>query len=183
MEQALDLISASARQAPAPEALFDFMALAELCTAFARVDNPADVRPLLRQAGELVNATGVVVWVWDTSMEELRPALASGYSDSVLAQLPNVKKDADNVTAVAFRSGRACSIEGHDLTSAIAVPLLVPGGCAGALSFELPGPTPGSALQAAATIVAAQLSQLIGGAQPAGVELPGAAGSHSRLAS
>jgi transcriptional regulator with XRE-family HTH domain len=161
----------------------DFSAIAQVCTEFARVDNPADVRPLLRQAALVLNATGVVVWVWDAVASELRPTLAAGYADSVLAQLPNVRPDADNVTAHAYRSGQACSMDGVE-RSALVVPLLTPGGCAGVLAFELHGNTLTKSVQAAATIVAAQLSQLLGGAaQPAEVAVPALAdSSHARLA-
>ena len=148
---------------PPPEP--DFMLVAQLCTEFARVDNAADVRPLLRQAALILNANGVVVWVWDPGMSELRPALAAGYSDVALAQLPNVRPDADNVTAHAYRSGQACSIDGVE-RSALVVPLLVPTGCAGVLAFELHGNALTKAMRAAATIIAAQLSLLLGVAQP-----------------
>jgi transcriptional regulator with XRE-family HTH domain len=155
---------------PVPEP--DFLALAQLCTEFARVANPGDVRPLLRQAALILNATGVVVWVWDHVVSELRPALAAGYPDTVLAHLPNVRPDADNVTALAFRSGQACAIDGGDRFGALAVPLVTPGGCAGVLAFELHRATPTLPVRAAAMIVAAQLSQLIGGAQPSEVHVP-----------
>src|SRR5215475_6747313 len=144
----------------------DFILVAQLCTEFARVHNAADVRPLLRQAALILNANGVVVWVWDPGMSELRPALAAGYSDVALAQLPNVRPDAENVTAHAYRSGQACSIDGVE-RSALVVPLLTPTGCAGALAFELHGNALTKAVRAAATIIAAQLSQLLGVTQPA----------------
>jgi transcriptional regulator with XRE-family HTH domain len=159
----------------------DFSAIAQVCTEFARVDNPADVRPLLRQAALVLNATGVVVWVWDAVASELRPTLAAGYADSVLAHLPNVRPDADNVTAHAYRSGQACSIDGVE-RSALVVPLLTPSGCAGVLAFELHGNTLTKSVRAAATIVAAQLSQLIGGAPPSEVPVPALADSDARLA-
>jgi transcriptional regulator with XRE-family HTH domain len=171
--------------APRPEPACsepDFTAIARLCTEFARVDDPGDVRLLLRQAATILNAIGVVAWVWDPDEAELRPAVAAGYSDSLLAHLPNLRRDADNVTAIAFRSGQACSIDGSDHVSALVVPLLVPGGCAGALSFELRGKGPGESVRAAATIIAAQLSQLISGAQASDVSLPAAAEGHSQLA-
>jgi len=152
---------------PAP----DFLAIADLCTQFARVEQASDVRPLLHEAAIIVNAVGIVVWVWDTMLSELRPALASEYSDALLAHLPNVRRDDDNLTAVAFRSGQTCSIDGEG-RSALAIPLLVPGGCTGVLAFELNGVSPTDAVRAAATIVAAQLSQLIGAAQPSVVPVP-----------
>lgn len=160
----------------------DFLAIAELCTHFARVEQASDVRPLLHEVALIVNAVGIVVWVWDSLAEELRPAMASEYSEALLAHLPNVRRDDDNVTAVAFRSGQTCSIDG-DGRCALAIPLLVPGGCAGVLAFELTGVAPTDPVRAAATIVAAQLSQLIGGdAQPTEVPVPALADSHTRLA-
>lgn len=165
---------------PTPD--LDFLAIADLCTQFARVEQASDVRPLLHEAALIVNAVGIVVWVWDSQAEELRPAMASEYSEALLAHLPNVRRDDDNVTAVAFRSGQTCSIDG-DGRSALAIPLLVPGGCAGVLAFELNGETPTDTVRAAATIVAAQLSQLIGGdAQPTEVPMPALASADARLA-
>jgi transcriptional regulator with XRE-family HTH domain len=160
----------------------DFLAIADLCTQFARVEQASDIRPLLHEAALIVNAVGIVVWVWDSQAEELRPAMASEYSEALLAHLPNVRRDDDNVTAVAFRSGQTCAIDG-DGRSALAIPLLVPGGCAGVLAFELTGVAPTDPVRAAATIVAAQLSQLIGGdAQATQVPVPALADSHARLA-
>src|SRR5438045_2037729 len=88
--------------------------------------------------GGIPRAMGSVCWVWDSGAIELRPALAHGYSDRVLAQLPNVSRDADNLTAEAFRTRQTCSIEGvDDDSSALVVPLLSPGGCGGVLAIEL----------------------------------------------
>jgi transcriptional regulator with XRE-family HTH domain len=159
----------------------DFLAIADLCTQFARVEQASDVRPLLHEAAIIVNAVGLVVWVWDSVAEELTPAMASEYSDTLLAHLPNVRRDADNVTAVAFRSGQTCSIDGEG-RSALAIPLLVPGGCAGVLAIELNGVAPTDLVRAAAMIVAAQLSQLICGAQPSEVQVPALANADARLA-
>ena len=170
------------RRVDVPTADPDFLAIADLCTKFARVEQASDVRPLLHEAALIVNAVGIVVWVWDSQSEELRPAMASEYSEALLAHLPNVRRDDDNVTAVAFRSGQTCAIDG-DGRSALAIPLLVPGGCAGVLAFELTGVAPTDPVRAAATIVAAQLSQLIDGdAQATEVPVPGLADSHARLA-
>jgi len=170
------------RRVDVPTPDLDFLAIADLCTQFARVEQASDVRPLLHEAALIVNAVGLVVWVWDSLAEELRPAMASEYSEALLAHLPNVRRDDDNVTAVAFRSGQTCSIDGDD-RSALAIPLLVPGGCAGVLAFELSSAAPSDAVRAAATIVAAQLSQLIGGdAQATEVQVPALADSHTQLA-
>ena len=149
----------------------DFLAVARLCTELGRVDSAKEIQPLLEEAGRILDAKGMIVWVWDELAAELRPALAHGYSDRVLAQLPTVKADASNLTAAAFRSAQTCAIEGSDhTTSALAVPLLTAGGCRGVLALELPGgseQTP--AVRAIAIIVAAQLAQLTGEARPAAV--------------
>jgi hypothetical protein len=165
MEKALDLISASARNYVTQSWSPDFLQVAELCTALARVEDPLDVRRLLQRAAGILDAIGVVVWVWDPSIAALKPAVASGYADAVLAYWPNVQRDADNVTARAFRSAQACSIEGDEQgSSALVVPLITPTGCSGVLAMELQDPSRTESVRAAATIIAAQFSQLVGGA-------------------
>ena len=140
------------------------------------------MQQLLREAAGLLDATGLVVWMWDARAAGLRPALAHGYSASVLAQLPAVEPDADNVTAAAFRSGQTCVIKGSDCTNgALAVPLLTPAGCAGVLALELQrGGEQTKSVRAVATILAALLAQLTAGAQPA--EVPDSAPTPRRAA-
>jgi helix-turn-helix protein len=152
----------------------DILAAAHLCTELGRVENSRDVPPLLQEAARILDAIGLIVWVWDSQVEELTPALSSGYSDKVLAQLPIIGRDADNATAAAFRSAQTCAINGGDRDSgALAVPLLTSAGCAGVLAIELPhGNEQTKSVRAVATIFAAQLAPLIGGAQPATVRPP-----------
>ncbi len=144
----------------------DFLAVANLCTEFARVEDAQALRPLVQRATEVLDAAGLIVWIWDGIAEQLRPALVHGYSERVIAQLPAVAADADNATAAAFRSAQPCAISASDHTcSALVVPLLTPGGCAGVLAIELPpGRERSLAVRAAATIFAAVLAQLAGGA-------------------
>lgn len=142
----------------------DLLAIAQLCTEFGRVETTGQVQPLLQEAARILDAIGLIVWVWDPLGEELRAALAHGYSDKVLAQLPAVRRDADNVTAAAFRSAQACAMNGNDHSSgALVVPMLTPGGCAGVLATELQsGSEQATSVRAVVTILAAQLAQLIG---------------------
>ncbi len=149
----------------------DFAAVAHLCTELGRVETASEMQPLLPEAARILNATGLIVWIWDGLAAALRPALAYGYSDRVLAQLPAVARNANNATAAAFRSAKLCAINGSDRgTGALAIPLLTPAGCAGVLALELErGHTQSEPLRAAATILAAVLAQLIGGS-PAAVE-------------
>ena len=120
--------------------------------------------PLLAGAARILGAVGLVVWVWDSQRNALRPVLAHGYSKDVLAQLPIVRPDTDNATATAFRSAQTRIVNGGDMTSgAVVVPLMTPGGCAGVLAVELPrGGEQGESVRALATIFAAQLATLVG---------------------
>jgi hypothetical protein len=181
IEVAADRIPVNEAPAPAPDlqaaALVnepaspgpDLLAAAQLCTDLGRVESAGEVQPLLQEAARILDAIGLIVWVWDPQPAELRPALAYGYSDKVLAQLPTVKRDTDNATAAAFRSAQTCAINGSDHASgALAVPLLTPAGCAGVLAIELQhGSEQTKSVRAVATIFAAQLAQLTSAAQPA----------------
>jgi transcriptional regulator with XRE-family HTH domain len=141
----------------------DLEAVAGLCTAFARVIDRNEVQRLLHEVARILDAIGLIVWVWDAAAEVLTPALVYGYSDKVLAQLPTVRRDGDNVTAAAFRTGQTCELPGTAHSSgALVVPLLTPDGCAGVLALELqPGVEETRAIRAAATILAAVVTQLV----------------------
>lgn len=138
----------------------DLMAVAALCTEFGRVGRRSDVQPLLREAAGILDATGLIVWIWDAPADGLRPALVHGYSQEVLAHVPTVSRDADNATAAAFRSAQTCVLNGGDHASgALVVPLLTPEGCAGVLAIELQhGREQAAPVRAVATILAALLS-------------------------
>ncbi|MGH9371986.1 MAG: GAF domain-containing protein, partial [Vicinamibacterales bacterium] len=144
-------------------------AVAHLCTEFGRVGGRDEILLLLEDAARALDATGLIVWLWDESSEELRPALVHGYSNSVLAHLPTVRRDADNATAAAFRSANTCEVAASaQATGALVVPLLTPEGCAGVLAVELePGIQPVGSPRATAMILAAALAQLVHRSRPA----------------
>ena len=158
----------------------DLLAAARLCTELGRAETAAQVQPLLREAAALLEAKGLIVWVWDAIAMQLRPVLVHGYSEQVVAQLPGVGRDEDNLTAAAFRSAQTLAVSGTAHTSsALALPLLTPTSCAGVLTIELP---PGSeetgSVRAVATFFAAMLAQLVGGGTPT----PAASEPEQRLA-
>lgn len=140
----------------------DILEFAQLCTGLGRVDQADQLPPLLEEAARILGAAGLIVWMWDRAAAGLRPALVHGYSERVVAHLPAVPADDDNVTAAAFRSAEACVMEGGEHENgALAVPLLIPGGCAGVLALELPsGREHLESVRAVATIFAALLAQL-----------------------
>ncbi len=146
----------------------DLLAVAHLCTELGRVQGPADVPPLLREITQVLDAIGLIVWLWDPIASELRPTLAHGYSDRVVAQLPRVERDTNNATAAAFRAAQTCVVNGDDVDNgALAVPLMGPAGCVGVLAIELAERREEKeSVRAHAMIFAAQLTTLIGTAQP-----------------
>ena len=147
----------------------DLSAVGRLCTELGRVEEVDELPPLLQDAARILDASGLIVWVWDPISAELNPALVYGYPHNVVAQLPAVRRDDDNATAEAFRLAETRSVEGNDrIPGAVVVPLLTPAGCAGVLALELPrGGEKDSSVVAVATILAALLAQLIGGGQSA----------------
>lgn len=166
---AVENVAAVDRPAGPPAPAVDLPDVARLCTEFARLDETSQAAPLLDEVAGLLDAVGLIVWVWDPKSGELKPALAHGYSDRVLAQLPRVRREADNATAAAFRSAQTGVVRGGDRASgALVVPLITPLGCIGVFAVELKGENEQRpAVRALATIVAAQLARLIAAAQPA----------------
>ncbi|HUL74319.1 MAG TPA: helix-turn-helix transcriptional regulator [Vicinamibacterales bacterium] len=154
----------------------DLLAVAQLCTKLGRVDRADDLAVLLEECASLLEAKGLIVWVWDEPAAALRPALVHGYSDSVLARLPVVTRSSDNVTAEAFRTARICTIDGNETSrGALALPLLSPAGCRGVFAIEFErGVEQAPTKRAVATIVAAMLSQLITGETVADATSPAA---------
>jgi len=161
IERATAAARDSAKAAPREP---DLAAAAHLCTELGRVLETRDVAPLLEGAAKILNAVGLIVWIWDPQGTALRPALAHGYSDDVLAQLSGVRHDADNATATAFRSAQTRIVNGSDLASGdVVVPLMTPGGCGGVLAVELRhGREQSESVCALAMIFAAQLATLVG---------------------
>jgi transcriptional regulator with XRE-family HTH domain len=147
----------------------DLMAAAHLCVEIGRLDETREAAPLLQEVASLLEAVGLIVWVWCPQAGELRPALAHGYSDQVLAQLPKVGRDGDNATASAFRSAHTCVVNSRDLASgAVVVPLMTPAACVGVLAIELQhGREQRESVRALATIFGAQLARVVGATRSA----------------
>jgi len=137
---------------------------AQLCTELARVTSLEDLTMLLGRAAEMLDASGLVVWLGTPAGADLRPVLAHGYSDQALARMPTVPRSADNAAAAAYRSGTLQIVLSRPGSSpgAVVAPLLGPDGCIGALSAEIASGGEGSdAVQALATLFAAQLATVL----------------------
>lgn len=144
----------------------DLPAMAQLCTRLVESRTAADLEALLGEACLVLNAAGIIVWPWDSAQSVLWPSLSHGYPRQVLAKLPTLSRDADNLIGTAFRSASLQVIRGSGAaTSAIVAPLVAPGGCSGVLAVECAnGLEQDPARQALATILAAQLSLLVNAA-------------------
>jgi hypothetical protein len=149
----------------------DLSAVAELCTKLSRVDETHEMAALLEEMASVIDAVGLMVWLWDPQTAALTPTLPYGYSEEVLAQLPNLPRDARNATAAAFRSAQMCIVSGGDVASdALVVPLMTREGCAGVLAIELrQGGARIESIRALATILAAQMARVVRAVGPAAV--------------
>jgi transcriptional regulator with XRE-family HTH domain len=147
-----------------PPAEPDLPAAAELCKEIGRVLEIGELPPLIERAAAILDAEGLVVWVWDAQRSELKPAVTHGYSDEMRARMPRVRRDGDNATAAALRTGQLQVVSSTDqATGALAAPLLTPGGCVGVLAVELrDGRERSESVRALTTMFAAQLATLTG---------------------
>ena len=150
------------REAPTLEK--DLNALATLCIALGRAEDQEAVSGILQDAGRMLGARGVILWVWDSVRACLSPAIAHGYSEQLLQQLAGVARSTDTAIAGAFRTAQARVVEGggRRATGAFVTPLLTPGGCAGVLAIEFGnGAEQREYIQAFVTILGAQLASLL----------------------
>ena len=137
--------------------------LARLCTALGRVRDAVDARPLLDEVSRVLGAAGLLVWRWEPQRSVLHPSVGHGYSDAVIAQLPDVAAADDNAVAAAFRGASSHVVNGSNgLTGAVAVPILSSGECTGVLALEFRnGGEQLESVRAAAAILAAQLVHVV----------------------
>jgi hypothetical protein len=144
--------------------LFALKATADLATEFGRVRELDDLERLLGRAAELMDATGLVVWVGTAAGANLRPVLAHGYSQQTVARMPMVPRNGDNAAAAAYRTGTLQIVGSRpgSAAGAIVAPILAADGCIGALSAEIrSGGEKSERVQALATIVAAHLAGVL----------------------
>jgi cytoskeletal protein RodZ len=146
----------------------DLSVIAQLCSRLSRVDETVEMAPLLQDLAAAIDAVGLMVWVWDSQSASLTATLQHGYPDEILAQLPNLSREARNATAAAFRTAQTCIVSGGDAVSdAMVVPLMTREGCVGVLAMELPtGSARSESIRATATILAAQMARVVGAGRP-----------------
>lgn len=152
---------------PPPAAIPDLKMTAQLCTDLGRVSAGDQLEDVLSRASDLLNASGLIVWVRDSSGTALRPAAGHGYTPQNLSRLGRVACDGDDATALAYRTAQLQVVSGEkDGPGAVAVPLMSSaqdaGRCVGVLSAEVRhGWEASDAVQATAAILAAQLATFV----------------------
>jgi len=169
LETAVSLGTADMAFAPPPQPAASpagdaIKAAAVLTTDVGRVRDLEELTRVLGRAGDLMDASGVMVWMGAPAGPELRPVLAHGYSAEMVARIPAVSRSADNAAAAAYRSGTLQIVLSRPGVSAGAVvaPILTADGCVGALSAEIRhGGETSETTQALAAIFAAQLANVV----------------------
>ena len=161
----------AAASAPPSGALLK--AAAALATDLGRLRDVQDLNELLRRTAEMMDASGVMVWMGSTSGADLRAVLAHGYGPSVLARIPPVPQSDHNAAPAPYRTGTMQIVMSRPggTSGAVVAPILTADGCIGALSAEIRGGGEASdSVQALATIVASHLASVVASAPAAVAE-------------
>ena len=156
------------RPTPAPTTTargsVDLGGMAALCVDLARIQDTRALPALLGRAADILQASGIVLWIADPDGRELSPIVVHGYSPQLASRFGTIPRDAENVTASAYRTGLLQTMKGDAISNgAVAAPLVTAGGCVGVIAAELKdGGEQQDSLLAAATIIASQLATLVG---------------------
>jgi GAF domain-containing protein len=147
-------------------------ATAQLCTALGRVSDSQELRTLIGRAADTLQASGLVLWMGTPAGDELRPAVAHGYTPQVVARIPPVPRSANNAAAAAYRTATLQIVLSRpgSAKGAVVAPVVSAEGCIGVLSAEVrDGCEASETVQALAEIIAAQLAGVLA-STPAGSE-------------
>jgi len=153
-----------APRAPSPSAGPMMKSAAALATDVGRARDLDDLARLLERVAELMDASGVVIWLGSTTGADLRPVLAHGYPPQVVARMPAVPRSGDNAAAAAYRTGSMQLVLSRPggASGAVVAPILAADGCIGALSAEIRhGGEASETVQALAALFAAQLASVV----------------------
>jgi hypothetical protein len=137
--------------------------VADVCTQLARATDTASLPAILKRTALALDAAGIVLWVANPDGTELIAVASHGYPVSVLSQMGPLPREAENVTAGAFRTGLLQVVKGDaNSNGAIAAPLVNTSGSVGVLSAEVRHDAEREPARLSfARIVAAQLATLI----------------------
>jgi hypothetical protein len=149
-----------AKRAAAPA----LKAAAQLCTEIGRMSDSEELQSLIGRAADMLDASGLVLWMRTEAGDALRPAVAHGYDSQMVARIPLVPRSANNAAAAAYRSATMQIVLSRPGSGkgAVVAPVLSADGCIGVLSAEIrDGGETSETVQALAAIVAAQLGGVL----------------------
>ena len=149
---------------PAAEPAIDLAGIASVCNDLSKIVDTKAIPALLERAASILDAAGIVLWIADPDGRELSPIVVHGYAPQMASRLGTIPREAANVTASAYRTALLQTVRGDAVANgAVAAPLLGGGGCLGVMAIEMKnGGEQREPLLAAATIIAAQISTLVG---------------------
>jgi GAF domain-containing protein len=137
---------------------------AQVCTDLGRVNDADELNTLMERAADVLDASGLMLWLGASSGGELHPALAYGYSEETVARMPTLARSANNAAATAYRTGTLQIVLSRpgSAKGAVVAPVLSSNGCIGVLSAEVrDGAEASDTVQALAAIFAAQLASVL----------------------
>ena len=140
----------------------DLTLVAGLCTDLSRVTSPSALPDLLRRTAEILDASGVTLWIG--AGEQLFPVMGHGYAPEVLARMAPITRDGDNAAAAAWRTGQLTVVRSSAPSDngAIVAPLFGLDECVGVLAAEVRhGAEDRPAAHALARVIAAQLATVV----------------------
>ena len=116
-------------------------AASQLCTDLGRVSDLDELTSLIGQAADVMDASGIVIWVASADGTYVQLALSHGYAPQVTARMSRIMRSADNAAAAAYRTAQMQIVLARpgESNGAVVAPLLSADGCIGALSAEIRG--------------------------------------------
>lgn len=134
----------------------------EICSDLSTLADTGALTGALQRASDVLNASGLIVWVASNDAGSLAPVATWGFDPKLVARIGRIARDSSNMTAAAFRENAPrVSAATATAPAAIAVSLCGPTGPVGVLSAELQDGVPADEGRVAlATIFAAQLATL-----------------------
>ncbi len=124
--------------AATPTPAVDLQAVATVCSDLARVVDTRALPELLERTAGVLDASGIILWIADPDGRELAPIVTHGYSTNLITRLGTIARDAENVTAAAYRTSLLQTVKADAVSNgAIAAPLVTPAGCVGVMAAEV----------------------------------------------
>ena len=139
-------------------------AASQLCTDLGRVSDVEELRQLIGRAADVMDASGLIVWMGTPDGSQLMPTLSHGYLPEIVSRFPPLSRSAENAAARSYRTSQIQIVLARpgESNGAIVAPVLSPQGCVGVLSAEIRGGGETSeSVQALAAIFAAQLAGVL----------------------